>query len=254
MKLYELSRLADLAYKQPNETEYTFCKRLTSEPLLRRMSIYCFAEDGLEGFIGFSPLSYHAVVVFRGTEEFVDLKTDLRTWPVANLHGVGYVHRGTQDYLSNAWDSVWRLLQDMGAVSVSFVGHSLGGMLAVLSSAWLSEFLPNVLITSVVTFGSPPVGSHSFAKSLDLKLPKKITHVVNCCDLIPRFWPTRLFGLRMTGSLLYLDRDGKSLVDPSWMTMVGDRLMAVWAAKSLTLSFSHHRRSEYTRKLELCGL
>lgn len=254
MKLHEVSKLAELSYKYLGETEYLFCKRLGSEPTLVGLRVVCFAEDGLEGYAAVCDSTKHAYVVFRGTEEVSDLRVDLRTWPVQNLHGVGSVHRGTQSFLAGAWDTVWHMLVDMDVASVSFVGHSLGGMLAVLASDWIGKFLPNTVVTSVITFGSPPVGSHTFATTLDQRLEGKIIHVVNCCDVIPRFWTTRVVGLRSTGSTLYLDSAGGYVIDPSWLVMLGDRLRAVWAARSLALSFSHHKRSEYTRKLEHCGL
>lgn len=254
MKTSELAWLASTGYKLPGESEYSFCKRLNAFFALRSGAVVCFAEDGLEGMILLNKDTLHATVVFRGTEELRDVIADLRTWPAKNLNGVGYVHRGIQHSLSDGWTAVLGLLMDMQPISVEFVGHSLGGMLATLAADWTYKYLPDLIITGVTTFGSPPVGSPLFGKSLDRALPDKVVNWVHCCDLVPRLVLPYLMGLQRPGKVLYLTSQGGVLDNPDWLYRFWDRMKACWSGRSLRLSLSHHASIGYVKALERVGL
>lgn len=253
MKLSELAVLAGCGYKHPGESEYEFCTRLRRAFSAHRTTVACINEDGLEGLVLLNRDTLHATVVFRGTEESMDVFSDIRTLPSQNLNGVGYVHRGVQQSLQGGWAAVVGTLQEMQPISVSFCGHSLGGMLAVLAATWCQKSLPDLIVTQVTTFGSPPVGSSAFATAAGRALNDKITHVVNCCDVVPRLFTPYLLGFRQPGKVAYLASNGELVENPGWFQRAVDRVKAYWSGRSLRLSITHHSIQGYCNALKAGG-
>lgn len=62
--------------------------------------------------------------------------------------------------------AVKKAIANSGFKTVTIVGHSLGGALALLDSIYLPTFVPNVAY-SLVTFGMPRVGNQALADYID---------------------------------------------------------------------------------------
>ena len=62
--------------------------------------------------------------------------------------------------------AVKKAIANSGFKTVTIVGHSLGGALALLDSIYLPTFIPNVAY-SLITFGMPRVGNQAFADYVD---------------------------------------------------------------------------------------
>ena len=67
---------------------------------------------------------------------------------------------------ADVYFAVKKAIADSGFKTVTIVGHSLGGALALLSSIYLPTFVPNVAY-SLITFGMPRVGNQAFADYVD---------------------------------------------------------------------------------------
>jgi Lipase (class 3) len=76
-------------------------------------------------------------------------------------------------------------LSKAGASSVTVVGHSLGGALALLDGIYFRLHLPQNVGVRVVTYGMPRVGNQAFADLIDSELIGHVTHVNNREDPIP---------------------------------------------------------------------
>ena len=261
MKLSEQAQLCCLSYKLHKETEYEFCKRLESSSPLKGYSIQCFAEDGMEGYVAFDAKTYHAFVVFRGTEELSDVLADVFVSRTPSPFGKGLVHHGCATHLLNGWNTICALLEYKAPRTVTCIGHSLGGMLATLTAAWYSGV---GRVTELTTFGSPPIGDTEFCEYLKAKLyhrfPGKksnklaIRHVVNGSDIVPRLWVPRILGFKLPGTVCYLTTDGTFIIDPSWWLRLCDRVGYMWRTRSFSTCFSSHSCADYASALEAVKL
>ena len=137
-----------------------------------------------------------AYVVFRGTQNFHDVLTDIAFWPVA-WSGAGRVHWGFR----KGWSIVEKAIADWFADNqpsrIVVTGHSLGGALATLFAAQYSS-------AELVTFGCPLVGNAAFTAQF---AGRRVQRYRNCCDLVPRV-PPRLGIFEQLGGLNYIDQHG----------------------------------------------
>ncbi len=158
------------------------------------------------------------VLAFRGSKEpkdwLTNVTTQLRNFTIYK-DGVttlssykGRVHTGfflawaiiEQSVLSQI--SKWRsqLHSEGKALPPLYItGHSLGGALATMAAASLSD--NGVDVAGVYTFGQPRVGDRTFASQLDKHINGKAFRFVNNNDIVPHVpppfsvWnPTRLYG------------------------------------------------------------
>lgn len=119
-------------------------------------------------------------LVFRGTENLTDAKTDADAF--FSPTDFGRTHHGFQ----KAWDSVATMidaaLDETEAKGMDeqliISGHSLGGALATVATRFLEG---DRTLSACYTFGSPRVGDEVFADSF--KTP--VYRVVNRADLVP---------------------------------------------------------------------
>ena len=144
-----------------------------------------------------------AYLAFRGTENVLDLMTDLAAWPVPHRTG-GWVHWGFR--------KAWQLLQaEVGAWLASAAprrivatGHSLGGAIATLCAADHPG-------AELVTFGCPLVGSAKFAAQFAQRAVRRYR---SCCDLVPRAPPDGVIYQQLDG-LRYIDQAGTVQSEPT---------------------------------------
>jgi hypothetical protein len=145
-------------------------------------------------------------VAFRGTENELDWQTNFRFQFVV-LQGGVQVHRG----FFRAYEGIRKeLFQTIAALMkkprpVYLTGHSLGGAVAMMATAELSNNEDAQLRDSIAacyTFGSPKVGNRSFDQFVKVPLYR----VTNGVDIVPAVPPW--FGYRQVGDTRYFGRLG----------------------------------------------
>lgn len=170
---------------------------------------------------------HQCVVSFRGTEptDFKDWKRDasvfLTDWDLGRVHG-GF-RRGWRALQASVVETL-NELQAFADVYAEFTnrlqvivnGHSLGGAVATLSALDLKADL-------CVTFGSPRVGDDVFSQYYDAIYRHRHLRVVHSNDVVPRV--PCAFNYRHCGTLVYLDRKRRIVVDPSFYTVTVDRVL-----------------------------
>ena len=191
-----------------------------------------------------------ATIAFRGTQltELADIITDLRTTPTP----IGCrlkVHQGADQALDQIWCEIRRYLEERPHIhSVSFCGHSLGGLLAQL--AMFRACSENVSLDYLIVFGSPPAGNQPFASSLCAILGPKMVRVTRCADLVPRLKWMWFRGYRHANGHYYIDRDSRFWRSPSSSFQIADRMAATKLLGKRTLSVSHHSIDDYSSMVQ----
>lgn len=154
------------------------------------------------------------VVSFRGTEVkhingLADLLSDV-TFTMVDFYNKGLVHKGFklafEETLSekvNLWNYVHKIMEQENIDELHFTGHSLGGAIATLASAYF-ENKSHIL----TTFGSPRVGNYVFGTHVT----KKRFQFINIGDPVPLL-PPNIPGIQRAnffahcGDLLLFDQN-----------------------------------------------
>ena len=192
------------------------------------------------------------VLAFRGSQEpkdwLTNVTTQLRNFTIRK-DGIttlssykGRVHTG----FFLAWASIERaVLSQIGRwredafdrgedlPPLYITGHSLGGALATMAAAALSD--NGINVAGVYTFGQPRVGDRTFVNQLNTHTKGKVFRFVNNNDIVPHvpppfsIWnPTRLYG--HIGTIKYFDAAGtimsksklvSRIIDSSWGLIKG---------------------------------
>jgi hypothetical protein len=88
------------------------------------------------------------------------------------------------------------------SASVSLVGHSLGGALALLDSVYLPLHLPTTTKFQTFTYGMPRVGNQAFADYVDANT--HLTRITNRKDPVP-ILPGRFLGFHHPSGEKHID-------------------------------------------------
>jgi hypothetical protein len=138
------------------------------------------------------------IIVFRGTDEFVDWLVDLNYFTTNNIH------RGFYNYASNAY----RFLQNAihHHKKLTLVGHSLGGAVALAFADFIDH--PDV---EIYTFGCPRTGTKHFTKRIKYAHHRFVTYL----DHAPL---TPVYPYKHHGTLYYLTPDGNIHINPSFLS------------------------------------
>ncbi|KAI0285637.1 lipase [Russula brevipes] len=190
-------------------------------------------------FVGFSPSLNTVIVAHQGTNpqeilaDLTDLDFFLEPLDSSLFPGIPSAvkaHNGfAREQASTALailSAVQKTLSEHGVSSVTVVGHSLGGALALLDGVFLSMRLPSNVTVKVVTFGMPRVGNQAFANFVDSRLRGLVTHVNNKKDPIP-IVPGRGLGFHHPSGEIHIQDSGVWDVcpgqdNPSGLCTVGD--------------------------------
>ncbi|MRI34033.1 hypothetical protein EOPP23_13635 [Endozoicomonas sp. OPT23] len=250
-----MARLSDLAYanedlisEELKNSGYKTCDRFFFEDTQTHTQGYIASTDD------------HLVIAFRGTEELLDdwlsnLKIGFLPWQSGD--GKAQVHEGFLVALDSVWQQLMELIEchRTSNQSVWITGHSLGGALAVLTAARLSDENPELTIAATYTFAQPRVGNKAFAQKLKPVVSNAIYRVVNEGDMVAELPPRRM-GYRHIGHLERITDAGEILEDyqPCWFARLWHRLKEyaplVRLLESAMNDMEEHRLDSYIAVLD----
>ena len=193
------------------------------------------------------------VIVFRGTEDELDWRTNIRAeW--ITLQGGTRVHTG---FFQAYWPirealfaEVERLLKYKPR-PVYVTGHSLGGALATMATAELANHQDDAVRDSIAacyTFGSPRAGDSSFDQYVKVPLYR----ITNGVDMVPAV-PPAILGFRHVGDTRYFGKIGIAPVrrSPTWYQKTWRTLLGLlnFARTFTFLNIADHSMKVYISKL-----
>ena len=153
-----------------------------------------FFDNECSGYVAVSHVMKAIVVAFRGSLDFGQAFVQfVETLAVPKT---AFLSKGeVQTYWKRGFEELWQcmelevkaLVSNNTSYEIWVTGHSLGGAMASLASAWLSynNVSPRKKII-LYTFGMPRVGNYDYALEHD-KLVNNSWRVVNDNDAVPHF-------------------------------------------------------------------
>lgn len=249
-----MARLAQRAYEpfQPGGAAFaTFPEAFAKLGLTDFLPI---VDDdvGTAGFITAGPELI--AIVFRGTEDLLDWRTNMRlAWVV--LQGGVHVHTG---FFQAYWPirpalfaEIVRLIAERPR-PVYLTGHSLGGALAAMATAELANHDRAEVRDSIAacyTFGCPKIGDRSFDRYVQVPL-YRITSGVDLVPAVPPF----VFGYRQAGDTRYFGpfgvaplRRAPNIFRQAFRTVWG--LLEFFRTRTI-LGIADHSMARYVEKME----
>jgi len=131
---------------------------------------------------------HDALITLRGTKKSVDWVTDAHAG--INLSNGKLVHSGFNKVFRSFQTEISTFFRNNRPARVHLVGHSLGGAVATLVAEWVKQ---NTAAEPILyTFGSPRVGSRSYAQGFTSTIkPENIYRVYHKNDPVPMvpIWP-----------------------------------------------------------------
>lgn len=208
-----------------------------------------FDKDGAQAYLLTN--GKEKVLSFRGTQvtQKSDIVADLTSGKNREANGT-YVHVGFRKEVNKLWDDILtEIRKDNTYKPLTITGHSLGAAMATIAASRLTtEDGLHVLVRSLVTFGSPRVGTKGFVKALSVNHFR----VINCCDAVTRV-PLYIMGFRHHGTIVYLDFQGNARDYAGWRLLL-DQIRARKRALEKREWFSNvydHFMDNYIYKLKL---
>ena len=159
------------------------------------------SAKGVQGFVAQS--AKINLVVFRGTHSTQGALTDVKfiVQSASPDSMPGGVHRGFKDAYQTISDSLNTALRSekYKMAPTYFVGHSLGGALALLAA--LDAHAKGTKVAGVVTLGQPRVGNLDFALAAEKTLTGKYMRFVYANDPVAHLPPSGSSGDEALGAL-----------------------------------------------------
>ena len=172
------------------------------------------------------------VVAFRGTQQKLDVLTDINVIPVP--YAGRLCHGGFVLQHASIWKEIKKHLHPKKRTL--FCGHSLGGALAELSAAKMYKKHKNI---NLVTFGKPNTFFKGFKRPMDLD------YQISCVqgsDIVSRI-PRLCYGPSVSQTMLYFANNGTNVVNPGKLFRKVDR-------GGLKDRISDHMMAGYAERLE----
>ncbi len=204
-----MAELSMISYLPEEETRHLATTKLGFD------EVVFYEQDGSQAY-SFINATDH-VIACRGTEpnEWNDVKADLDA-QTALAETVGRVHRGFKKEVDDIWPILEKALTNNKA-NLWFTGHSLGGAMATICAGRC--FLSHISSRpeQIQTFGSPRVGNKRYVNNVNIDYLRW----VNNNDIVTRVPPAWL-GYRHTGTMMYLNSEGK-ITNPNPVQLNQDR-------------------------------
>ena len=151
------------------------------------------------------------LVAFRGTEpsKIRDWLSDSNTPVIPGPAGRGFVHLGFSRALASVYPEIRDKVEDVRTndQTLWFVGHSLGGALAMLAAATMHLEDPKLLANGVYTFGQPRTCDRLLASVHDEAFTSRHFRFVNNNDVVAQVPPEPVF--HHVNAMMYFDAKGK---------------------------------------------
>ena len=152
-----------------------------------------FFDNECSGYVAISHAMKVIVVAFRGSANFGQAFVEFLEALVAPK--TAFLNGEVQTYWKRGFEMLWEgmeakvkvLVSENPSYQVWVTGHSLGGAMASLASAWIGYFhlVPRKSVI-LYTFGMPRVGNYDYALQHDM-LVNNSWRVVNYDDAVPHF-------------------------------------------------------------------
>lgn len=143
-------------------------------------------------------------IAFRGTDSIKDFLNNARSRK-KKIKIIGHVHNGFYQATTKAIHKTISYLQQHHGKKVYFTGHSLGGAIATIMFAYLSNMMKFDLNSFCCTFGAPRVFSRKASMALSKTYNDRLYRFVYDLDIVPRL-PLRLMNYRHFGNLYFIDK------------------------------------------------
>ncbi|KAK0188491.1 lipase [Armillaria mellea] len=195
---------ASASYCQPSTTlTWTCGAPCQANPGFQPVASGGDGDDVQFWYVGYDPSLHTIIVGHQGTDTtkilpiITDLDFFLESLDNSLFPGIGSgikVHSGFKesqaDSATTVLSSVRTAMSRFSTASVTVVGHSLGGAIALLDGVYLDLQLPTASV-SVISYGMPRVGNQAFADYVDAHV--SVSHVNNKKDPVP-ILPGRFLG------------------------------------------------------------
>ncbi|KAK0436915.1 alpha/beta-hydrolase [Armillaria borealis] len=222
---------ASAGYCQPSTTlTWTCGAPCQANPGFKPVASGGDGDDVQFWYVGYDPSLNTIIVGHQGTDttEILPIITDLdfflESLDSSLFPGIGSsikVHSGFKEAQADAattvLSSVRTAMSRFSTTSVTVVGHSLGGAIALLDGVYLDLQLPTASV-SVISYGMPRVGNQAFADYVDAHV--SVSHVNNKKDPVP-ILPGRFLGFHHPSGEKHITDSNAWVACPSNI-LVGD--------------------------------
>ena len=170
-----------MSYFNPSIKKYDFVSSKRSISFLKGDTVSSQAI-----YIKENNVSYFA---FRGSSDLMNMKDALTIIPTKT--DIGYIHSGFYNQYLSLKDQVHEILKTDDSHEIYFVGHSMGGCVALITATFMKEAVHDKKV-NCYTYGSPCTGDKVFIdkanSSIDDLLSIELkTDIVPYLPLIPFF-------------------------------------------------------------------
>ncbi|KAL4510135.1 hypothetical protein ABPG72_010328 [Tetrahymena utriculariae] len=165
----------------------------------------------IKGYTAYDSLENNIIVAFRATTTNLNWLLDFDYFKIKYPTCVGCeVHRGFliawRDLQNSVLKSTIDLVQKYPNATLSVIGHSLGGALAILGA--IDIHLSVKAVDFVYTFGQPRVGNKEFAAFFDLNIANSY-RLIHDRDLVPHL-PLQSQGFYHQGTEVWYNQNSTS--------------------------------------------
>lgn len=189
-----LAHVTSVSYCQEPHIRNWSCQPCALVPRLDDVQVVADKRDNFQGLVGYSSLYESVVVAFRGSMDITNWvdnftfnkRRPYKDFPNVKVHqGFYWAYRSVADQVVPA---VKKQLEMHPNASVMVTGHSLGAAVAAICTFEL-EYVENVTVGALYTFGEPRPGNSEFSTMLH-NASIDMFRVTHFRDVVPHLPPT----------------------------------------------------------------